>query len=86
MGRNGGPWAADRPYIIETQRCNERPCLVYPTRSTVTNNMAPSTGLAPNGSFWPNAYLVVMAISMQESAFAGPHEMFRLMWTRYVLL
>jgi hypothetical protein len=37
METSGGPWAASRPYIIGTQRCNGRPGLeVYLAQFTVT--------------------------------------------------
>jgi hypothetical protein len=81
------PWAAGRPYIIATQRCNERPVLeVYPTQFTATQQSGALNGSIANGSFRPNDYLAVTASSVRESASAGLHTASRLTWTCYALL
>jgi hypothetical protein len=74
---SGGPWAADRPYIVRPQRRNGRPRLnVYPALMAIQRSAAP-TDLLPRGSFWLNDYLAVAASSVRESACAGPQAMFR---------
>jgi hypothetical protein len=84
MEASGGPWDADRPYIIGTQRCNRRPSLeVYPAQFTASQRSGTLNGSIANGSFQPNGYLVVTASSVQESASAGLHVASRLTWTRY---
>jgi hypothetical protein len=55
-------------------------------KSRRPNDLAPSTDLSPNDSFWPNGYLVVTPSSARESASAGHQATFRLTWTRYASL
>jgi hypothetical protein len=87
MEASGGPWAAGRPYIIRTQRCNRRPDLeVYPAQFMATQQSSAFNRSIVNNSLQPNSYLVVTTSSVRESAFAGLHAMFRPMWTSYALL
>jgi hypothetical protein len=53
MEASGGPWAADRPYIIGPQRRNGRPLLeVYPAGIMVTQQSG-----ALNGSIAQRLFL-----------------------------
>jgi hypothetical protein len=87
MEASGGPWAADRPYIMgPSVATGGRASRSIRRGLRRPNGLASSTDLLPNGSFRPNGYLAVTASSVRESAFADLRVMFRLTWTRYALL
>jgi hypothetical protein len=87
MEASGDPWAAGRPYIVGTQRCNRwRDLVVYLAQFTAIQRSGALNRSIANDSLQPNGYFAIMANSVWESAFVSLHAGFWPTCSCYALL